>query len=95
MALGVFNKPEFTVEECELQLESGDRLVLYTDGLTDVLSPENIMFGAQRLKWLLEEHSKLQTEDFCTAIFSRLADFKGTAELFDDMTLLVVDIRQG
>src|SRR5215510_13119482 len=49
--LGVFAEPEFS--EGEVKLESGDRLLLFTDGLTEAMNDQGELFGEERLLELL------------------------------------------
>jgi len=74
-------------------LDPGDRLVLYTDGLADVLAPDHRPFGLRRLKGLLESHANLPPARLCEATFAGLAAYQGNAEQYDDMTMLVVGIE--
>ena len=53
LPLGMF--PDTGYEQEELQVDSGDRLFLYTDGLTEALSSEGEPFGNDRLLSVLEE----------------------------------------
>lgn len=71
----------------------GDRLVLYTDGLTDVLAPDERLFDLGQLESLLQSHAALLPSGLCTATFSDLAAYQGSAEQFDDMTMLVVGVE--
>jgi len=92
MPLGTFDDATLVLTEEELTLQSGDRLVLYTDGLTDAVSPAEQMFGLDGLGALLQCHAQQPASSLCEAIFSDLADFRGTAEPFDDMALLVLEV---
>jgi len=91
--LGIWGKEEeFKLSEETLFLESGDRLALYSDGLTDVLSEQGEMFDRERLTSLLVEASSLPLSEMCTSVFSSLLAFQGDAEQHDDMTLLLIEM---
>jgi serine phosphatase RsbU (regulator of sigma subunit) len=67
--------------------------VLYTDGLTDILAPNGRAFGADRLATLLRAHVYLAPEKLCEATFTDLVAYQATASQYDDMTLLVVEVK--
>ena len=92
MVLGMIDFPERMLDEQHLALEPGDRLVMYTDGLTDVLDPSGQRFGPEQLTDLLRAGAHLGADDLCTETFARLMEFKDTADQFDDMTILVVEL---
>jgi len=91
--LGFPDLDELNLSEEQTVLQSGDRLVLYTDGLTDILSPDGRSFGLSRLKNTLLTHAHLRPDELCSAIFAELADYQGEAEQYDDMTMLVVEVK--
>lgn len=74
-------------------LERGDRLILYTDGLTDIVSPEGQPFGLSRLEALLCTHAALPPDQLRDLLFHELAVYQGDSDQFDDMTLLVVAVE--
>jgi phosphoserine phosphatase RsbU/P len=88
--LCVFEGDEFSLEERRISLKSGDRLVLYTDGLTDAPDPEGRFFEIERLLPLFQECASLSPFDMCEKVFLTLEKHRSDAEQFDDMTLLVV-----
>jgi sigma-B regulation protein RsbU (phosphoserine phosphatase) len=72
-----------------LQLQSGDLLVMFTDGLTE---PENVygeMFGEERLIELLKATAGRPDADIVNAISDAVQAWTATPELQDDLTLLV------
>jgi sigma-B regulation protein RsbU (phosphoserine phosphatase) len=91
-ALGLFPGEEFTTSEEWALLAPGDRLVLYTDGLCDILNPGGLQFGRDRLSSLVSSYAQLPAEQLCQAVFADLAVFQGDSEQYDDMTLLVVEV---
>lgn len=92
MALGLMpTRAEFFSEET-ITLLPGDRLVLYTDGLSDVLSPDQEFYSRERLSDLLQSHASLPLEQLCPTVFADLHTFRAGAPQFDDMTMLVVDV---
>ncbi len=93
MALGLFDDEDFHLTEEWLSLAPGDRLVLYTDGLTDATNPQGELFDRHRLQSLLEDLTSLPPNDFCAAAFERLAAFQGSAAQFDDMAMVVVEVE--
>ena len=93
MALGVLEAPGFSCPEQHASLAPGDRLVMYSDGLTDVLSCDQPPFGLSRLTAILQAQASQPPEDLCEAVFANLAACRAGAEQYDDMTLLVVAVE--
>lgn len=91
--LGFLEQDELNLSEEQVTLAVGDRLVLYTDGLTDVLAPDNRSFELGRLKALVGSKAGLSADELCAATFAELAAYQGTAEHYDDMTMLVVEVK--
>jgi sigma-B regulation protein RsbU (phosphoserine phosphatase) len=90
--LGFPDMDELYLSEEELDLVPGDRLILYTDGLTDVRAPDGRSFGAEWLWNLLQSNVHLSADGLCEAVFAGLAGFQDVAEQYDDMTMLVVEV---
>jgi serine phosphatase RsbU (regulator of sigma subunit) len=91
--LGCFDSAELRLSEEQIALAAGDRLVLYTDGLTDVLSPEGRRFELEQLQRILRSHADREPDELCDATFADLAAYQRDAEQYDDMTLLVIAVR--
>jgi serine phosphatase RsbU (regulator of sigma subunit) len=91
--LGTLEESQLNLSEEQVNLISGDRIILYTDGLTDVADADGRFSGHARLEVLLQARASLPAEQICSAIFADLASFRGQAEQFDDMTLLVLEVK--
>jgi serine phosphatase RsbU (regulator of sigma subunit) len=94
MFLGLLDVELLGLTEEQIDLQAGDRLVLYSDGLIDTLAPDGETFGLKRLSALLETHAGLGADALCSATFAALAEYQGAAEQYDDMTMLVVEVAQ-
>ncbi|HEX2980354.1 MAG TPA: SpoIIE family protein phosphatase [Anaerolineaceae bacterium] len=90
--LGVLEPEEMELSEEQVIVEPGDRIVLYTDGLTDSVNPANQFFGMSRLTKTVQANAKLPAQAFCAATFDEIAAYQGSAGQFDDMTMLVVEV---
>ncbi len=91
--LGLFDNPAFMVLEEAVELQAGDKLVLYTDDLTDVINPAGEMPAHDRLAALVAAHAAEPPAGMCRALFADLAAWRGSAAQFDDMALLVVGVE--
>ena len=89
--LGIL-QDDFRLTQEEILLAPGDRLVLYTDGLTDVTNPEGELFNLDRLTALLESFAGQSLDGMSEALFASLVKFQGQAEQYDDMSLLVMEV---
>jgi len=87
--LGLF--PDYNYERGEVQLTAGDRLVLFTDGMTEVSSPDGEEFGEERLATVLLENRHLNAGDLQARILAEVAKFSG-GQFEDDATLVVVAV---
>jgi len=88
--LGIF--PDRKYEDAGLQLESGDRLVLYTDGLTEVMNSDEQEFGELRLVELGSREIALSAPELLAAIKKEVVSFcHGGFQ--DDFTLVVVAVK--
>jgi serine phosphatase RsbU (regulator of sigma subunit) len=84
---------KFTISEQILKYEKGDRIILYTDGITETLNSNKEMFGEERLIELLESNLHLSIEKLKTKILLATDEFRGEKEfLDDDLTLLLVEL---
>jgi len=71
-----------------IQLEQGDEIFLYTDGVTEATNKNNELFGEDRLLYSLNQCKELDSQDICTNIKYDVDDFVGEAPQFDDITML-------
>ncbi|MDT8306446.1 MAG: PP2C family protein-serine/threonine phosphatase, partial [Anaerolineae bacterium] len=99
MALGVVGAGKLTLADETVQLAPGDRLLLYSDGLSDVQSPAGEFFEKERLAALVAAQVAAQVAgqaaapgELCRTVFEALSDFQGEAAQFDDMALLVLGV---
>ena len=79
--------------ENTLQLEPGDRLYLYTDGVTEATNSHEELFGDERLQNALNEYMDLPVEQLLPKIKECIDAFVGDADQFDDITMLALDYR--
>jgi len=87
--LGVFEEQSYAMGLA--QLAPGDRLVLFTDGVTEAGIALGEEFGDQRLLFLLEEHRELPAAALREKIAIAISEFSG-GHLTDDATLLVLAV---
>lgn len=81
----------FAFEEVTLPLHTGDRLVFYTDGLSEAVNADNEQFGEERLSALVAGlPAKLSAREIADRVMAAIAAWIGDAEPGDDCTLLVM-----
>lgn len=78
-------------KEYELRLDPGDRLFLYTDGVTEATNADNGLFGAGRLVSALNRSKGSSCEELLHRIKEELDAFAGGAPQFDDITMLALE----
>ena len=72
----------------EIILEPGDRLFLYTDGVTEATNINNELYGENRLKDFLSNHINQDVEKTIKDLKNDIENFVGDADQFDDITML-------
>lgn len=87
-ALGMWAGARF--EPGRVTLEFGDTLVLYTDGVVEVMEPGGELFGAERLERVLREHGEKPARDMIQAVVDATHAFAGREGYEDDFTLVMV-----
>jgi len=87
MVLGIDDSLE--LQQASVQLESGDTIVMYTDGVQDALNEAEEPYGENRLRGTIRDNGNGSAEEMAAALEKSLMEFIGDAEPFDDITLLV------
>jgi serine phosphatase RsbU (regulator of sigma subunit) len=77
-------------ESRTIQIDAGDRLVLYTDGVTEACNPEQAEFQSGRLVEVVEKHARHRAADIQMALLAAVQDFVRDEPACDDITLMVV-----
>jgi len=90
-ALGIF--PEWRYEAGEVQLYAGDRLVLFTDGVTEAMTSQGEEFGEERLLALMTAGPELGAAELQQKILQAVTEFSA-GDLQDDATLIVVAVNE-
>lgn len=93
-ALPLGTRLQAKFEERRADLAPGDVLLLYTDGLTEVLDTNGLPYGQERLGERLRRIARGRgAREIREAILSDVWNFKGNAEQADDITLIAVRLR--
>jgi phosphoserine phosphatase RsbU/P len=87
--LGLFDDSEYDTDI--LTLNKGDRIVLYTDGITEALGKENKLFKGRRLLNVIENNHDLGLKDLIDEILLSVNEFTKGFEQSDDITIEVVE----
>ena len=78
--------------EAELDLESGDLLTVFSDGITEAFNGAGEEFGEHRLIEVLRGHRQLPVASLVDVVIRRVAEFSGSQQT-DDQTLVVARVR--
>jgi len=89
--VGLIESAEYEVIECSLH--SGDKIVIYTDGVTEAQNLQGEFFGRQRLRHVVAEHHAGSSHSLHEAIQNAVAAFTESAPQADDITLVVIEYR--
>jgi sigma-B regulation protein RsbU (phosphoserine phosphatase) len=79
-------------KEHAVALKRGDRLVLYSDGLTGVRNAEGEHFGTRRLLAALDETRRLPASDAVAGLVRAIEGWRGDVPRQDDLSVLLVDL---
>lgn len=75
-------------KQAETTLYPGDRIYLYTDGVTEATDIHEELYGEDRLLNAINERKALPVEDMLSGLKTSVYDFFGEADQFDDITML-------
>lgn len=78
----------------ELELEPGDKIFQYTDGVTEATNVNNELYGMDRLTEILGENSALAPTELLPVIKNDIDGFVGEAPQFDDITMLCLEYKE-
>ena len=89
--IGAF--PQAVFELGEVRLQSGDTVVLYSDGVSEAADPAGEEFGEDRIMATVRDVLYRPPQDILDALFASLRDFTRDAGSHDDMTAVVLRYR--
>jgi serine phosphatase RsbU (regulator of sigma subunit) len=73
-----------------VQIEPGETLVLYTDGLTEAMNQDGGFFGDDEFQRTIRSHLRLSAEAMCGEILRAVTAFEGGQPRADDITLMIL-----
>ena len=79
-------------EQFTISMATGDRLLVYTDGIIDTPSPEGDSFGLTRLKEVLDANPKASLSELKSAVLKTLHDYAEKELTHDDITLIALEV---
>jgi len=78
-------------EEKKITVSSGDRLILYTDGITEAKNKEGEEFGEIRLARFIKNNHGLHNKEFCNYLIETVNEFIDGTEINDDIAFLNIE----
>ncbi|MFA5688253.1 MAG: GAF domain-containing SpoIIE family protein phosphatase [Kiritimatiellales bacterium] len=95
IAIGLADSEIFNtaIEDVCVQLEPGDTVVLFTDGINEALDNKNKEWGINRLKQVIDQRADDGVDQLIQTIREQLARHVGAQPQYDDMTLVAVAVK--
>ena len=78
----------------EMTLDPGDRIFLYTDGVTEATNAEEELYGEERLIAFMNQNRTVEAKKLLVALKADIDEFVGEAPQFDDITMLMLDYKK-
>ena len=85
--------PEAEYTTARLKLEPGDTIVLFSDGVTEAMDPDEELFGVPRLREVLTGQTECPLDQLQKCVLEAVENFARGASQADDLTLLIVRYR--
>ena len=86
--------PGIRYKDCEIQLEKGDKVFLYTDGLPEATDKNNKMFTIERMLGALNKYKDEMPQRILECVKKEVDAFVGDAPQFDDLTMLCLELKE-
>ena len=77
----------------EITLNAGDRIFLYTDGVTEATNENNVLYGEDRLISFMNKNLEFDPTKLLSKLKKDIDKFVGKAPQFDDITMLMFDYK--
>lgn len=93
-AIGLASDPTFSlnIEEMTVTLSAGDLLLIYTDGITEAMNRDRVLFDEDRLDDSIAKARGRSAADVLASIVDDVEQFTGDAPRHDDMTMVAIRI---
>ena len=78
-------------KDYEMQLQPGDKLFVYTDGVPEAANTKNELFGTDRMLDALNKDVYAPVEELLRNVRRAVSEYVAGAEQFDDLTMLAVE----
>ncbi len=88
IALGVL--PDANIDQATEELEPGDIVLFYTDGVTEAMNVDGELYGEDRLLKFAEQHIGTDTKSLCEAVVKAVHEFSGDEPQSDDITCVAL-----
>ena len=87
-----FAEPDY--EDAKNYLKRGDKIVLYTDGITEARNAAGALLGEEQFVEILKHHAGYPAREMCQAVYDEILNFTGPRRSFeDDFALLVAEYK--
>lgn len=91
--VGVLEMAQFT--QSRVQLKVGDVCLIYSDGLSEAMNKERILFGEDRMRAALSQCQQLTPKEILQVMMQKIQEHRQDFEQSDDITMLVFKRTQG
>jgi len=85
--------PDIAYTDHEIRLGKGDKLFIYTDGVTEATNPDYKLFGIDRTLEALNRYREGSPQEILEGVDVCIKEFVGDGKQFDDLTMLCIEIR--
>jgi sigma-B regulation protein RsbU (phosphoserine phosphatase) len=86
--------PEIEFDCFDISVSPGDRILLYSDGVTECVSVCGQAFGEERLLTYLREEQSSSLDELLTRLLTEITAWRGNSEFTDDVSLLAIEITE-